>query len=148
MAVLRETGEVRCINEGTKRIRREMQRAKLPEPAFCEKKGDNASFVGTLRNNINNRSNTLDSKAYTLLGEAVSLSLSPQERKIVNYIMANQRMNTSDALRILTTTRWHTARAVLDSLVARGILKFYSTKSRDPNAYFELAKGAQDDEKA
>jgi ATP-dependent DNA helicase RecG len=140
MATLRETGEVKCINEGTKRVRSEMERAKLPAPVFFEKKGDNASFVATLQNNIRGRSNSLDSKAYQVLGEAISLSLTPDERKIVNYVMANDRINASDALRILVTTRWHTAKGKLDALVARGILVYHSSKSRDPNSYYDLMR--------
>jgi ATP-dependent DNA helicase RecG len=144
MAILKETGEVRCVNEGTKRVRTEMERAKLPAPVFFEKKGDNTSFVATLQNNIRGRSNSLDSAAYMALGEAVALSLSPDERKIINYVMVNDRIKGSDALRILVTTRWHTATAKLDALVDRGILVRHSIKIRDPNSYYDL-KRSQDE---
>jgi ATP-dependent DNA helicase RecG len=147
MAILKETGEVRCVNEGTKRVRTEMERAKLPPPAFFEKKGDNTSFVATLRNDIKSRSNSLDSTAYMALGEAVALSLSPDERKIINYVTVNERVNASDALRILVTTRWHTARAKLDALVTRGILVRHSTKPRDPNSYYDLKRSADEPRK-
>jgi ATP-dependent DNA helicase RecG len=147
MAILKETGEVRCINEGTKRVKREMEQAKLPDPVFFEKTGDNAIFSATLINNIKNRSNSLDSKAYAALGEALSLSLSADERKIVNYIMSNERMNVSDGLRILSTTRWHTAKRALDNLAERQILIYRSTKARDPNAYYELIQEGWNEEK-
>lgn len=140
MSVLRETGEVRCINEGTKRVRREMKEAKLPAPIFVEKKGDTASVVVTLFNNIKDRSNSLDSEAYTALGEAVAFSLAPDERKIVNYVLAHSQMNVSDALRVLVTTRWHTAKRRLDGLVDRGILDYHSSKLRDPHAFYTLAR--------
>lgn len=140
MSVLRETGEVRCINEGTKRVRREMEDAKLPAPLFVEKKGDAAAVSVTLNNNIKDRSNSLDSEAYTALGEAIAFSLTVDERKIINYVIAHNQINVSDALRILTSTRWHTAKKRLDGLVERGILEFHSSKLRDPFASYTLTR--------
>jgi ATP-dependent DNA helicase RecG len=138
MSILRDTGEVKGINEGTKRVKREMEEAHLPAPVFLEKKGDAASVVATLFNNVRDRSNSLDNEAYTVLGQAVALFLTPEERKIINFTVANGKINSSDALRILSTTRWHTAKRKLDALVERNILDYHSTKSRDPNAYYTL----------
>lgn len=137
MFVLREYGEVRCISEGTARIFREMHEANLPKPEFH---GSENAVTVTFRNEIANRTNSLDSEAYKVLGEAISFSLDDDEKKIVNYLVENQRMNVSDALRILSTTYWHTAKAKLGRLVDRGILDFHSTKHRDPNAYYSLTK--------
>lgn len=135
MFVLREYGEVRCISEGTARIFREMQDAKLPKPEF---QGSDNSVTVTFKNEIANRTNSLDSEAYKVLGEALSFSLDDDEKKIVNYIIEHKRINVSDALRILTTTVWHTAKAKLQRLVDRNILEFHSSKLRDPNAYYTL----------
>jgi ATP-dependent DNA helicase RecG len=135
MFVLREYGEVRCISEGTARIFREMQDAKLPVPEF---RGTENLVSVTFRNEIANRTNSLDSEAYKVLGEAISFSLDDDEKKIVNYVMEHRQINVSDALRILSTTYWHTAKAKLTRLVTRGILDFHSTKVRDPNAYYSL----------
>lgn len=148
MSVLRETGEVRCINEGTKRVRREMEHAKLPAPLFVEKKGDAAAVSVTLHNNIKDRSNSLDGEAYTALGEAIAFSLTVDERKIINYVIAHNQLNVSDALRILTTTKWHTAKKRLDALVSRGILDFHSSKLRDPFAFYTLARRTKADGKS
>ena len=117
MFVLREFGEVRCISEGTKRIRRQMHDARLPEALFA---GTANSVKATLQNDIANRINSLDSEAYKILGEAISFSLDPDERKIINYVIENGRINVSDALRILSTTYWHTAKSKLQRLVKRG----------------------------
>jgi len=89
-------------------------------------------------NEIANRTNSLDSEAYKVLGEAVSFSLDDDEKKIVNYVIEHHKINVSDALRILSTTYWHTAKAKLSRLVDRNILEFHSTKQRDPNAYFTM----------
>ena len=137
MFVLREYGEVRCISEGTARIFREMQDAKLPKPEF---QGSDNSVTVTFKNEIANRTNSLDSEAYKVLGEALSFSLDDDEKKIVNYIIEHQRINVSDALRILSTTYWHTAKAKLTRLVDRNILDFHSTKQRDPNAFYTLRR--------
>jgi len=135
MFVLREFGEVKCISEGTRRIKSEVSEAKLPPPQF---EGTTNSVTVTLYNDIANRTNSLDSEAYKVLGEAVAFSLDPDEQKIVNYVIEHHRINVSDALRILSTTYWHTAKAKLQRLVARGVLDFVTTKHRDPNSYYQL----------
>lgn len=136
MFVLREYGEVRCISEGTARIFREMDEARLPRPAF---KGTDVSVSVTFRNEVANRTNSLDTEAYRVLGEALSFSLDADEKKIVNYVIEHGRINVSDALRILSTTYWHTAKAKLQRLVDRKVLDFHSSKHRDPNAFYSLA---------
>lgn len=135
MFVLREFGEVRCISEGTARIFREMSDANLPRPEF---RGTENSVSVTFRNEIANRTNSLDSEAYKVLGEAISFSLDDDEKKIVNYVIENEKINVSDALRILSTTYWHTAKGKLRRLVDRGILDFHSSKTRDPNAFYSI----------
>lgn len=143
MFVLREFGEVRCISEGTKRIKRELSEAHLPTVRYT---ASSSGVTATLYNDIANRVNSLDSEAYKVLGEALSFSLDADERKIVNYAIENDRINVSDALRILSTTYWHTAKAKLQRLVKRGILDFVSTKSRDPNSYYRLRRNQGEDE--
>lgn len=138
MATLREYGEVRCISEGTARMRREMTEAHLPAPVF---RGSSTSVSVTLQNEVANRTNSLDSEAYKVLGEALSFSLEPDERKIINYVIENKTINVSQALRILSTTYWHTAKAKLSRLERRGILVHHTTKLRDPNAYYDLQGG-------
>jgi ATP-dependent DNA helicase RecG len=137
MFVLREFGEVRCISEGTKRIKRELFEARLPNVNYV---GTAVSVVATVYNDIANRTNSLDSEAYKVLGEAISFSLDPDERKILNFAIEHGRINVSDALRILSTTYWHTAKAKLHRLVNRSILDFVSTKVRDPNSHYVVKK--------
>ncbi|WP_394762282.1 hypothetical protein [Phenylobacterium sp.] len=80
---------------------------------------------------------------FKVLGEAMAFTLSPDERKIVNYVIEHGRINASDALRILSTTYWHTAKARLQGLVKRGILDWVSTKQRDPKAHYVLARRSE-----
>lgn len=81
MLTLREFGEVRCINEGTKRVRKEMQEADLPAPKFTQSVSGNVAVKAMLRNDIANRVNSLDSEAYQILGESLSISLDVEEKK-------------------------------------------------------------------
>ena len=135
MFALREFGEVRVIGEGTQRIRREMDEAKLPAPRF---KGTNHAVTAALYNEIANRTNSLDSEACKMLGEALSFSLDPDEKRLVNFAIENKAIKPTDALRVLSTTYWQTARAKLQRLVDRGILDFHSKRKRDPNSYYTL----------
>jgi ATP-dependent DNA helicase RecG len=141
MLVLREFGEVRCVNEGTKRIRKEMLDAHLPSPEFHQEARGGTAVRAILRNDIANRTNSLDSEAYKALGETIAFSLDDDERKILNYIIENKRINVSEALRIVRTTYWHTAKKKLSRLEARGILTFISSKLRDPDAHYVLRRG-------
>lgn len=114
-----------------------MDDARLPKPTF---KGTEVNVSVIFKNEVANRTNSLDTEAYRVLGEALAFSLDADEKKIVNYVIENGGINVSDALRILSTTYWHTAKAKLKRLVDRNILDFHSTKTRDPNAYYSLRK--------
>ena len=135
MFFLREFGEVRCISEGIKRIRRELDTAKLPSIRY---EATHSSVHATLYNDVANRTNSLDSEAYKKLGEAIAFSLDPDEKRIVNYVIEHKSINASDALRILSTTYWHTAKAKLKRLVDRQVLDFISKKQRDPKAHYVM----------
>jgi ATP-dependent DNA helicase RecG len=139
MFILREFGEVRCISEGTKRIKRELLEARLPNMRY---EGDTNGVHATLFNDVANRTNSLDSEAYKALGETISIALDNDERRIINYIIENGRINSSEALRILSTTYWHTANSKLKRLADRGILDFISKKHRDPHSHYILHKKA------
>jgi len=142
MRSLRELGEVRCISEGTRRMAAEMSAANLPPPEFRQLRSDNLSVICILRNNVRDRYNSLDSDAYKRLGRSIAFSLAPEERKIVNYLFEHEKINVSGALRILSTTRWHTAKKLLSDLASRGILDYVTSgKQRDAHSYYTLAKG-------
>lgn len=148
MHVLREYGEVRCINEGTKRVRKEMANAKLPAPIFKQVDSSQVAFRATLQNDIKHRKNSLDTEAYKMLGETISFGLKPEEKKIINYVIENKKIHAAEALRILDTTRWHTAKKLLDELVERGALEFHPGKRpRDNSAHYTLRERRPDEKK-
>jgi ATP-dependent DNA helicase RecG len=141
MLTLREYGEVRCISEGTRRMVAEMEHASLPPPEFRQLRSGSFSVICTLRNNVADRSNSLDSEAYRSLGEAIAFGLDTEERKIVNYVMQHGKMNVSDALRIMKTTRWHTAEKTMLGLVDRGVLDRHGDgKPRNSHRFFTIAR--------
>ena len=144
MLVLREFGEVRCISEGTRRVRAEMQEAKLPRPEFIQETKGQTAVRAVLRNDIANRTTRWTRRPIKCWARPSHFPLTPDERKIVNYVIEHGRINVRDALRILSTTYWHTAKARLTSLVSRGIMDFVSQKLRDPNSYYILAKKRND----
>jgi len=120
-------------SEGTECIKRELQEAKLPTIKYTT---DQNGVRATLFNDVANRTNALDSEAYKALGEAIAFSLDPDERRIVNYVIEHDRINASEALRILSTTYWHTANAKLKRLVPK--------KHRDPKSHYVLRRPAPD----
>lgn len=139
MLALREYGEVRCISEGTRRIVAEMHAASLPPPEFRQERDGMVKVVCTLRNNVGDRSNALDSEAYKAIGEALAFTLDSEEKKIINFVIEHGKINASAALRILKTTRWHTAKELLDGLMQRGILRFVSKGGvRNSHSYYEM----------
>ena len=135
MLALREFGEVRMIGEGTMRIRRELSDAKLPEPRYV---GTPQGVTAAIYNEIANRTNSIDSNAYKRLGEALSFSLDSDEKRLVNFAIENGTIKPTDALKVLATTYWQTAKAKLQRLVDRGVLEFHTSKKRDPNSYYTL----------
>lgn len=138
MDALRETGEVRCINEGTKRVRVEMARAGLPAPVFKEKSGEGASVFVTLFNNAGLRATILSERATALIGEEIASSLTPEEARIINYVAQTGRTTVTATMQLLGEARWHTTNLKLDRLRRKGVLRHVSSNARDRNAYYEL----------
>ncbi len=137
MRVLREFGEVLCLNEGTSRIRREMQKLGLPDPIFREVQSDHSTVRATLRNDIINRKNSLDTEAYQEIGQMLALTLDDNDKKIVNYLIEHQKINVSQVMRITNISRWGTASEKLENLRLRKILdRHNSRKSRGASWYY------------
>lgn len=140
MFTMKEFGEVKCMNEGTNRVREEMKEAHLPAPVFRPTNQENTGVLAVLSNDIANRQNSLDSEAYKALGDALSLSLNPQERKLINFTIEHGSINVSQALKLIESNIWHTAKKALDRLEKRKILEFISTKVRDPDSHYIISR--------
>jgi ATP-dependent DNA helicase RecG len=132
---------VLCEHEGTRRIRDTMAGLGLPEPTFVETTSTSAFVRVTLKNDVEHRKQFIDSDAFEVLGAALSATLTPIERRIVNYIAEHGTINATEASR-LTGVRWHTIKKTLSSLVDRNIVDHVhsATVERDRHAYFTLKK--------
>lgn len=140
---------VRIANEGTRRMRSLMQEMGLPNPEFKQRRTNHSSVLVTLRNDAKHRKVWIDSDATSIVGEAIFETLSQEERRIINWVAENGRINVSQAQRLVSRT-WHYARKVLIRLVDRGLLKRVARKNmeRDSKAHFVLANGSQEEQKA
>lgn len=115
----------------------------MPEPEFAQKE-INAGYTAvrvTLRNSAKQRVAWIDADASKVIGEEVSKLLTPEERRVVNFAAERGTVNVSDCHRILPTVKtWHTAKAILTRLVAKGILTEHRNPDikKDPKAHFRL----------
>lgn len=137
-------GFVKFANEGTKRIRDEMLASQLPTPIFQQKEvAGGYSVRVTLRNNYKHREPWIDSDVSTILGEALSMELSPEESRAINFIKQHGQINVSQLHDLVSATvkTWHTCRKILIGLAERDILEYRSRKDipKDPKAHFVLA---------
>lgn len=132
---------VKMANEGTRRMRDKMEGAGLPTPDFQETKEALTRVKVTLRNNIKQRKVWVDADATHVVGEAIFAGLDQAEKRLVNWVAENGRINVSEALRVIDVKTWHSAKKKLMGLVEQGILEYRSTKQRDPNAHFVLKNG-------
>jgi predicted HTH transcriptional regulator len=137
-------GFVKFANEGTKRIREEMLASNLPVPLFQQSDVAGGYSVRlTLRNNYKKRELWIDSDVSSILGEAVSKSLSPEESRAINFIKQHGQINVSQLHDLVSSTvkTWHTCKRILMRLTDRGILEYVHRTDivKDSNAHFVLA---------
>jgi hypothetical protein len=145
-------GFVKFANEGTKRIRDEMLASNLPTPLFQQKEiAGGYSVRVTLRNNYKHREPWIDSDVSTILGEAVSKTLSPEESRAINFIKQHGQINVSQLHGLVSSTvkTWHTCRRILIGLSEKGILEYRHRTDilKDPKAHFVLAPLFRNEEK-
>lgn len=133
---------VKIANEGTRRMRTTMQEMGLPLPEFKQRQKNHSAVLVTLRNDSKHRRVWLDSDAASIVGEAIFRGLSQEERRIINWVAENRRINVSQAQR-LTSRSWQKARGILMGLAERGLLERVAREDleRDPKAHFVLANG-------
>jgi len=134
---------VKAAHEGARRMRDTMLEMQLPPPEFEQKEIDFHLVRVTLRNNIKQRKVWIDADVSGLVGEAVSRSLSDDERRVINFVAENGKINVSQVTRLTSRTSWPAAKKLLDRLVVeRGIFERVSDESmeRDPNAHYRLRR--------
>jgi ATP-dependent DNA helicase RecG len=111
-----------CGYEGTRRMRRAMASAKLPEPRFRQIEAMSHQVHVTLENDIKDRRAYVAERVFQHLSEAQFLGLSPDERAIVNYLSPDREINVTHAS-LLTGKSWPTTNKIIGALVERGIIE-------------------------
>jgi ATP-dependent DNA helicase RecG len=131
---------VKAAHEGTRRMRDTMLEMQLPAPEFKRKETEYHLVRVTLRNNIKQRKVWVDADVSDVVNEVISKSLSEDERRVINFVAENGKINVSQVTRLTSIRSWPTAKKLLDKLVDRGLFARVSdeTKERDPNAHYRL----------
>jgi len=139
MNALQYLSFVKCANEGTRRMRDTMQRSNLPHPEFVQKDVGHSLVRVTLRNDIKQRREWVDSNASHIIGEAKARDLGPDEHRAVNFVAEHGRINVSEFMR-LTRRSWKSSKKCLMRLAKAEIFTHVHKrgKDRDPEAHFTL----------
>lgn len=142
MDALRYFGFVKCANEGTKRMRDEMAKHKLPEPKFVENKDGGGNLYVTLFNNSAQRSRSIPrDAAKALVSAEIYEDLVDDDKTIIRFVAEHEKITISQASRI-TERDWGTAKKRLHRLVEKGVLVHRHRKDakHDPKAHFILQR--------
>jgi ATP-dependent DNA helicase RecG len=136
---------VLCSHEGTRRIRDSMIKLGLPAPVFRQTESSAAYVRVTLKNDVEHRTEFIDTQAYLVLGEALIATLNAFDIRIINYVAEHGKINITEASRV-ANRRWHSTKKMLMSLVERGILDHVHNADidRDAYQYFTLKKRFSD----
>jgi ATP-dependent DNA helicase RecG len=139
MGALQYLRFVKCVSEGTRRMRDTMRGQSLPHPEFKQEESGSTIVKVTLRNNIKQRRVWVDSDASRIIGEALSKSLTEDEHRAINFIAEHGSINVSQFQR-LTQRNWPVSKKILLRLAKAGILRHVHKrgKGRDPAAQFIL----------
>lgn len=135
--ILSEFGWVKELNEGIKRIYKEMKEYFLDDPKFTEP--NNNSLKLTLKNNIVMRRIRNTEQISSRFTKELWDSLSKHEIKAIELAYVNGKVTTKD-LQEKINRGARTSRKVLDSLRDKGILIWNGTSINDPRQYFEIKK--------
>jgi ATP-dependent DNA helicase RecG len=131
---------VKCAAEGTKRMKRAMLDADLPEPKFMQHELSHTAVRVTLKNNIEHRKVWVDSDAAAVVGQVISASLSVHEKRVINFVAEYGNIGVSQTQRIIGRS-WPYSKRLLDKLVERNILDHHKNNpeyERDPSARYFL----------
>ena len=129
--------------EGTKRMRDSMRNVHLPAPQFEQtQSGAGYSAVRvTLRNHIKQRKVWVDSDVTKLLGDALAKNLTPEEKRVLNFVAEHGKINVVQCHRLIPSLpKWHSAKRLLQKLSEKGLLKHVhsDTVERDSRAHYVL----------
>jgi len=133
---------VKCAAEGTKRMKRTMLDAELPEPKFKQYELSHTAVRVTLQNNIEHRKVWVDTDAADVVGQVISAALSIHEKRVINFVAEYGNIGVSQTQRLIGRS-WPYSKRLLDSLVEKNILEHHVNHpdyDRDPSARYFLKR--------
>lgn len=133
--ILSEFGWVKELNEGIKRIYKEMKEYFLDDPKFTEP--NNNSLKLTLKNNIVMRRIRNTEQISSRFTKELWDSLSKHEIKAIELSYINGKVTTKD-LEDKIERSSKIARKILNTLKDKGIFEWNGTSKNDPRQYFKL----------
>lgn len=128
---------VQCAFEGTRRMRASMREANLPDPRFDQKQVGTFQVTVTLENDVQHRKLYVRSEAAAAINPETYLSLSESERMIVNYLVDNQKVNITDAGRVIACG-WRETQKILANLETKGVIVRSTGKYRSRHRFYYL----------
>ena len=133
--VLFESGYVRELNEGVKRIFNSMARSTLPTPIY---KNDNDIVTLILENKVVRNRRVVSAKVKDIISSNWS-NYNDTEQKMLSYIMRNPEPTIEEiAENIGISTKY--ARVYVKKFIADNILDRLSEKIRDKNAKYAFKR--------
>lgn len=130
---LTDSGWVRELNEGVKRIYRDMEQFFLEPPVYNE---TNTSVILLLKNNIIMRRQRREERISTLIDQSWR-ALTDDEKTALEMAYAKDELKTLELANELDRSRQY-ARKILNDLESKGFLKKIATSKSDPNLHYIL----------
>jgi len=115
----------------------------LPPPQFeqVESGIGYAQVRVTLRNHIKQRTVWVDADVTRVLGENLASNLTPDEKRVLNFVAEHGKINVTQCHRLITTIgKWHAAKKLLQQLVSKQLLVHVHSAAveRDAKAHYVL----------
>jgi ATP-dependent DNA helicase RecG len=130
---------VQCAFEGTRRMRDAMREVSLPDPIFVQRTSGTFQVSVTLKNNAEHRKIFVRAEAVSGINPDVYASLSDTERMIVNYLADQDKVNVTDAGRIVALD-WRATKIILDELEKKRVIVRSPGKSRSRHRFYYLRR--------
>ncbi|QBK26766.1 ATP-dependent DNA helicase RecG [Ureibacillus thermophilus] len=130
---LTEFGWVRELNEGVKRIYRDMEQFFLDPPVYIE---TNSSVILTLKNNILMRRQRREERISSIINRSWK-SLTDDEKVALEIAYAKEKLKTRQLADALGKSLQY-ARKILKKLEEKKLIKKIATSNYDPNLHYIL----------
>lgn len=133
--VLSETGWVKELNEGVKRIYDEMERFFLNPPEYSEPNRN--SVLLKLENNYVMRQTRNDEHIEKILTQKLWKELNTEEKEIISFLYKEGKITTGKTARLLDRSVGF-SRDLLKKLENLGIIVWQGSSLQDPTQYYKL----------